>query len=57
MEGRALCEPLYYRYPEEAGAYEFGNEYFFGTEMLVCPVTEPMDERTRLAETLSLIHI
>ena len=51
MEGRALCEPLYYRYPEEAGAYEFGNEYFFGTEMLVCPVTEPMDERTRLAET------
>lgn len=38
-EGLALVEPLYYRCAEEE-AYRFGTEYFFGSELLVAPVTE-----------------
>ncbi len=38
-EGIALIEPLYYRNREEE-AYRFENEYYFGSELLVAPVTE-----------------
>lgn len=47
--GRALCEPMYYSYPEESGAYRVPNEYNFGSELTVCAVTEPMDSATNLA--------
>lgn len=36
-----MITPLYYRYPEEANALEFRNQYFFGRELLVCPITSP----------------
>ncbi len=38
--GEALCEPMYYSYPENENAYNYKNEYMFGTELLVCPITE-----------------
>lgn len=38
-ECRALCEPMYYAYPEEKRAYECKNQYFFGTELIVAPIT------------------
>lgn len=50
-EGRALCEPMYYSYPTSKAAYEVPNQYFFGSELMVCPVTKPMDKRTFLAPT------
>ncbi len=50
-EGRAICEPLYYTYPNEKVSYNYGNEYFFGSELLVCPVTTKMDEKTKMAAT------
>ncbi len=50
-EGRALCEPLYYTYPDEKVAFEYGNEYFFGSEILVCPVTTKLDAKTKTAAT------
>lgn len=40
-DGIALTEPLYYRYDQKE-AYHYQNEYFFGSEMLVCPVTDPV---------------
>ena len=49
-EGRALCEPLYYRYPDDDRAYRYPNQYFFGSELLVCPITEPVDKKTNLAK-------
>lgn len=49
-EGRALCEPLYYSYKEKQ-AYAYENEYFFGTELLVCPVTSKRNRRTKKAKT------
>ncbi len=37
---RAICEPMYYAYPEEKRSYECKNEFFFGTELIVAPITE-----------------
>lgn len=38
-----LCRPLYYEWPEIEEAYSRGDEYLFGDQMLVKPVTGPMD--------------
>ena len=42
-EGLALCRPLYYDYPEAPEAYEFKEEYMFGDQMLIAPVTSEAD--------------
>lgn len=45
-----LVQPLYYWHPEESAAYDIKNEYYFGSEMLVMPMTQPKDtasQRTR----------
>jgi alpha-glucosidase (family GH31 glycosyl hydrolase) len=42
--GVSLCRPMYYDYPEREQAYQFRNEYFFGDEMIVNPVTHPIEE-------------
>ena len=31
--------PMYYDYPEEKAAYEVKNQYMFGTELMVAPIT------------------
>jgi Alpha-glucosidases, family 31 of glycosyl hydrolases len=49
-EGRALCEPMYYAYPDDEGAYTIRNQYMFGTELMVCPITSPIDRRTGKAK-------
>ena len=36
-----LILPMYYENPEERYAYEVKNEFWFGTEMIVAPVTQP----------------
>ena len=46
---RAICEPMYYAYPEEKSAYECKNEFFFGTELIVAPITEHTSLKTNLA--------
>lgn len=40
-DGLSLCRPMYYDYPENKEAYDFGNEYMFGDDVLVAPVTTP----------------
>ncbi|MGM0110328.1 TIM-barrel domain-containing protein [Enterococcus sp. DIV0187] len=41
VSGRALIEPMYYQYPDEREAYNFPNQYLFGSEMFVAPITTP----------------
>ena len=48
--GISLCRPLYYDYPEAAEAYEFKDEYLFGSDMLVAPVAAAVSEESRLAK-------
>lgn len=38
-EGIALCEPMYYSYPENKNACCVKNQYMFGSELIVCPIT------------------
>lgn len=40
-QGIALCEPMYYSYPQKAEAYNVPNQYMFGSELMVCPITSP----------------
>lgn len=43
-DGQPLIRPMYYLEPEQPEAYEVPNEYYFGTELVVCPITESMDK-------------
>ncbi|SFF82815.1 TIM-barrel domain-containing protein [Prevotella sp. KH2C16] len=40
-EGLSLCRPMYYDYPESQEAYDNKDEYMFGDQMLVYPITAP----------------
>ena len=43
-EGLSICRPMYYDYPENKEAYDNRNEYMFGDQMLVYPITSPMKD-------------
>jgi len=40
---------MYYAYPEDENAYKCKNEFFFGTELIVAPITEHTSKKTNLA--------
>jgi len=42
--GLPLIQPLYYQYPEIYDEIDYKNEYYFGTELFVAPITKPKDE-------------
>ncbi len=42
-EARPIVTPLYFEEPEQPQAYSVRNEFWFGTQMLVCPITTPRD--------------
>ena len=48
-KGVPLCMPMYYRYDCD-DAYHARNQYIFGGQLLVCPITEPADRRMNLAK-------
>lgn len=48
--GEPLMQPMYYRYPEVDASYRTRNQYFFGSELLVAPITQPMDRQTELGK-------
>jgi len=47
--GVAFFRPLYYDYPEAPEAYEQKDEYIFGDNMIVAPVTSEMSVDSQLA--------
>lgn len=49
--GKMLIEPMYYQYPYEEKAYKYKNQYFFGSELIVAPITRKTDSRTETAFT------
>ena len=40
--GISICRPMYYEHPEAEEAYAFEEQYMFGNDILVAPVTEPL---------------
>lgn len=47
--GVASVHPLYYDWPEAPEAYDRKDEYMFGDEMLVAPITQPVDKDSQIA--------
>ena len=43
--------PMYYEYPEERQAYAMKNQYFFGSELMVAPITSPRIQGLNVAKT------
>lgn len=44
-----LIEPMYYEHPEQEEAYQVKNQYYFGSECIVAPITGKRDEKIGLA--------
>lgn len=40
----SIIRPMYYDYPKIEKAYQFKDQYMFGPDMLVSPVTHPMEK-------------
>lgn len=50
-ELRQLVEPMYYAYPKCDEAYRVPNQFMFGSELMIAPVTTMRDRKSGLAET------
>ena len=50
-DGMPLVEPMYWADAELPDAYQTPNEFRFGTELIVAPITEPTDRATMRAHT------
>ncbi len=48
--GVAFLHPLYYDWPEAPDAYDRRDEYMFGNEMLVAPVSQPVAKDSDIAK-------
>ena len=46
--GVPLVQPMYWLHPRENDAYQVPNQFAFGTELLVAPITAPKDSGTQL---------
>lgn len=47
-EGIALCEPMYYSYPNDIQAYSVKNQYMFGSELICAPITHPQHKEIEM---------
>jgi alpha-glucosidase (family GH31 glycosyl hydrolase) len=43
-----LVTPMYWDYPEKNEAYNVPNQFRFGSELIVAPITQPRDQITQL---------
>ena len=48
--GVSICRPLYYYWPEADEAYQWKEEYMFGSDILATTICQPADKVTGLAE-------
>ena len=46
--GEPICMPMYYKYDVNE-AYSAKNQYIFGGQLMVCPITAPTDKKLNLA--------
>ncbi|KAK2071379.1 hypothetical protein P8C59_005808 [Phyllachora maydis] len=43
-----LVQPMYWMHPADEDAYQVPNEYYFGPDLIVAPITAPLSPATRL---------
>jgi alpha-glucosidase len=53
--GVSICRPMYYDYPESQEAYDFKDQYMFGKDMLIAPITEKVSQET--GQALKLVWL
>lgn len=46
-----LVQPMYYAYPKKSVAYEVKNQFMFGSELMVAPITKPNNKISQLGST------
>lgn len=49
VEDIPLVQPMYYHNPLEGEAYQVPNQYYFGSQMVVCPITTPVNKGSGMA--------
>ena len=49
-QGQPLVQPMYYAHPQTENAYNVPNVYWFGSELIAAPITQPLDPVSRLAK-------
>ncbi|MDR0855274.1 MAG: alpha-xylosidase [Christensenellaceae bacterium] len=56
-EGQPLMRPMYYEYPEAEVLYkkELRNQYLFGENLIVAPITEPVDKKLQMGRVLTFL--
>ena len=54
-DGIPLVQPMYYQEPDQEQTYHVPNNYYFGNEMMVSPITEKMDEVAVAAKAVTWI--
>jgi len=50
VEGTPIVQPMYWDFPKRGEAYRVRNQYFFGSELIVMPITAPADPKLHLAK-------
>lgn len=50
LEGMPLVQPIYYLYPEMDTYYYYRDEYFFGSQLLVSAMVEPLHQQLQQAK-------
>lgn len=50
-----VIRPVYYSYPMEDRAYSEKNQYLFGSQLMVCPITAPADKATGMGSVKAWI--
>lgn len=43
-----LIQPMYYAYPRNSAAYEVKNQFMFGSELMIAPITRPANTLTQM---------
>jgi alpha-glucosidase (family GH31 glycosyl hydrolase) len=56
-EGTPLCRPVYHLYPQSKSAYKkkYRNQYFFGSELLVIPITQKAKRKLAMGRVNAFI--
>ena len=52
-EGEPLIQPMYYDYPDSWDAYDVPNQYMFGSELMVHPITSKMDMEVKAGSAVT----
>lgn len=54
-ENKPLVQPMYYSMPDSEEAYRLRNQYHFGSELIVHPITSENDKHTKLGRVKMLL--